>query len=611
MLHAHDALDGALAPDVAVEGVQDGLAGLGVAAQLAVGGRLVVDARRARDGRVEARAVGRAQARRDGPLVVVVEVVHAHARRDGQAVAEQVDGVVEPDGGLHGVERAGVGDLARAHVDGHVERVAAADVSVLRDAVVEAQAADLPAGLQPLAPEAREVAALRRQHGLRDLVVGHVGLKHAVARRDAVEVALGAVRRLDAAEERRAAADLEAFELGRREGARAVLGADGPERVGEHQPAEADVVAVLFAPVVLQRDGADEVGKDAEGGLAAAGLEAEAVPRVQPDGPQLGAAAEVVVGDALDVAEVGVVVAFELLGAEQAGRARRARRHGQAAGAAEARLGGQAAVEHRAVGRRRRLPDGADVVHVQHRGELAAVADGEAAGVERQALGEVAVDQAEPFLLALPGAERAVDLEAVDKELVLVVRAAAHRVGVRELVVARHAELGLDGAQRVRERRRQVADGLGRDDRDAGLGLSGGRHLSLAERERVLGQPHVDGRGQPARHGHGVAQRLVADEREADEVAAFRDREAVASVARGVGPEAGPLDDHVGAGDGLAGGGLSDAAPDFAPHLGGGVGRERQEGQQQRRGPAGAARKGVHRHVGGRPAAGRAGGERT
>ena len=177
--------------------------------------------------------------------------------------------------------------------------------------------------------------------------------------------------------------------------------------------------------------------------------------RVEPDRADRMAGPEADVGDPLDVPEVGVVAALQLLAGEKALGPRRARRDRQPDVGRDGALDHAAAVERGAVGRAAPGALRPGVGGVQDRRQLAAVADREAAGEERHPAREVAVDEAQSFLFALLGAERAVDLEAVDKELVLVVGPAADRVGIRQLVVGCHAQLGLGRPERV------VAEGRG------------------------------------------------------------------------------------------------------------------------------------------------------
>ena len=148
---------------------------------------------------------------------------------------------------------------------------------------------------------------------------------------------------------------------------------------------------------------------------------------------------------------------------------------------------------------RQRLRAAGPVLDHEHRRRGVAVADREAACEERHPRGQVAVDEAEALLLALADAQRPVDLEAVDEELVLVVAAAAHREGVGQLIRRGHTQLCLDAADGVGHRERHVAD---RPRVDAADAYVLGDRLAL---DRHVAQV-ADGGGQPGiERGRGAA----------------------------------------------------------------------------------------------------------
>ena len=82
-----------------------------------------------------------------------------------------------------------------------------------------------------------------------------------------------------------------------------------------------------------------------------------------------------------------------------------------------------------------------DVEHTRH---LVAVLGVEAAGREVHLLHHVAVDDTQSLLLAVGDQLRAIHLDAVDVDAVLVVGAAAHHVLRAHLVLAAHTRLGGD-----------------------------------------------------------------------------------------------------------------------------------------------------------------------
>ena len=101
------------------------------------------------------------------------------------------------------------------------------------------------------------------------------------------------------------------------------------------------------------------------------------------------------------------------------------------------------------------------VHHIERRGQLAPVPGREAARVERNAVGQLGVDEAEALLLALPRPEGQEYLESVDEDEVFVVSAPAHRILVGKLVVRGDAGHHLERPEAVAEGGRQVAYGLG------------------------------------------------------------------------------------------------------------------------------------------------------
>src|SRR5690606_10921563 len=117
--------------------------------------------------RLRAPAVAEVEPRPERPLVVELEVVGADAEGGEETTGrgEDVEGGLGPAPRLPRVEHGLVREGVHRHVDGGAEGVAPGEEGVLEEAVVEGEAADLPADLAEVAADGEPVAPAAGERG--------------------------------------------------------------------------------------------------------------------------------------------------------------------------------------------------------------------------------------------------------------------------------------------------------------------------------------------------------------------------------------------------------------------------------------------------------------